>query len=139
MNQDMSDQTQSNAPVQPRPARKVLVVDDNRDSATALSMLLGLMGYEVLAAYDGKSALEAVADFKPHIVLLDLGMPVMDGYEVCRTIRQSPEGRRLAIIAQSGWGQDSDRQLTKEAGFDHHLVKPIPTDELLSTLARFEN
>jgi CheY-like chemotaxis protein len=110
----------------PHPAgRRILVVDDNEDAADSLSLLLGAMGYDTRAAYDGRSALEAVPEFKPSLVLLDIGMPGMNGYEVARSMRQRPELANTILVALTGWGQNEDRQRSREAGFHHHLVKPV--------------
>jgi CheY-like chemotaxis protein len=117
--------------------RKILVVDDNRDAANSLAMLLRCVGAEVHTAYDGPSALEAVRAYHPPIVFLDIGMPGMDGYAVAAQIRQDPECRQVTVIALTGWGQEDDRRRTKAAGFDYHLVKPpelITVTELLSQL-----
>ena len=110
--------------------RRVLIADDLRDSADSLAMLLASMGYEVHVAYDGEQALQAVEALRPEVVLLDLGMPKMSGFDVCRRIRKLPLGSTMTLIAQSGWGQEADRRRTLEAGFDHHLVKPIDPDAL---------
>ncbi|HEV7671099.1 MAG TPA: response regulator [Thermoanaerobaculia bacterium] len=128
-------QTASAGPNEPRTnPRQVLVVDDNGDAAKTLAILLRLQGHEVRVALDGPSALESVATKKPEIVLLDLLMPGIDGYEICRRMRQ--EGLADArIIAMTGFGQDRDRQRSKDAGFDHHLVKPVAMDELLRLFA----
>jgi CheY-like chemotaxis protein len=106
------------------PKGRVLVVDDNRDAAASLGMLLKLLGAEVRVVNDGPAALEILASYRPTVVLLDIGMPGMDGYEVARRIRQQPEWRDLMLIALTGWGQEEDRRRTSEAGFDHHLLKP---------------
>jgi PAS domain S-box-containing protein len=105
--------------------RRVLVVDDNQDAADGMAMLIELMGVAVRVAYDGRSALAAAEAFRPDLVLLDLGMPVVDGYEVCRTLREQPDGDAMSIVALTGWGQESDRRRTQDAGFDDHLTKPI--------------
>jgi CheY-like chemotaxis protein len=105
-------------------------VDDNEDSAESLSVLLRLQGHLVESAHDGHHALEAAERFRPDVMLLDLGMPGMNGYEVCREIRKQPWGGDILLIAQTGWGQDQDRQRTKDAGFDGHLTKPIDHDRL---------
>jgi CheY-like chemotaxis protein len=105
--------------------RRVLVVDDNVDAADMLSALLAEFGCDVRAVYDGVSAVEAAASFRPEMVLLDLGMATVDGYEVCRRLRREPWGHDITIVAVSGWGQDDDRQRTTEAGFDGHLIKPV--------------
>lgn len=103
---------------------KLLVVDDNKDAATSLSMLLRLQGHEVEVAHCGPSALAAVANYKPNMVLLDLGMPVMDGYEVSRQLRNTPGMGQAKFVALTGWGQAEDRKKSADAGFDFHLVKP---------------
>jgi signal transduction histidine kinase/ActR/RegA family two-component response regulator len=114
----------------PSVSRRILVVDDNEDSAESLSVLLRLQGHLVESAHDGHHALEAAERFRPDVMLLDLGMPGMNGYEVCREIRKQPWGGDILLIAQTGWGQDQDRQRTKDAGFDGHLTKPIDHDRL---------
>jgi CheY-like chemotaxis protein/anti-sigma regulatory factor (Ser/Thr protein kinase) len=103
----------------------ILVVDDNVDSAESLAMLLGLKGHEVRIAHDGPQALRTLEAFRPHLILLDLGLPGMSGYEVARWIRGSAELGGVTLAALTGWGQEEDRRRTKEAGFDHHLVKPV--------------
>ena len=108
-----------------KPARRVLVVDDNVDLATSQAAILQRMGHSVEVAYDGKAALDKAREFHPEIVLLDLGMPGMDGFEVARRLRASREGRHMKIVAQTGWGQQADRRRTREAGFDEHLAKPV--------------
>ncbi len=116
----------------------MLVADDLRDSADSLALLIELMGHAVEIAYDGEAALRAAERFRPDIVLLDLGMPKLDGFEVSRRIRATPWGASMRLVAQSGWGQDEDRRRTAEAGFDHHLVKPIDPaalEALMQTLA----
>lgn len=119
-------------PAQPTSAR-VLIVDDNHDAAESLAMLLRLLGMEVHVAYDGQGAIEAVASVKPAIVLLDLGMPGMDGYEVARRLRQ--DNRHWPVlVALTGWGQEDDRRRTRLTGFDHHLVKPVEYGALLGLL-----
>jgi len=118
-------------------ARRILVVDDNRDAADSLGMVLQLLGAHVHVVSDGPSALEAYDAHAPEIVLLDIGMPGMDGYEVARGIRARDPARRTAIVALTGWGQDTDRRRARDAGFDHHLVKPADMGvlkQLLTTL-----
>ena len=114
--------------------RKILVVDDNRDSATTLAMLLKITGNELQTAHDGQEAVAKAEQFQPEVILLDIGMPVMDGYQACRAIRTQPWGQRIKIVALTGWGQDSDRRQTREAGFDAHLVKPVEHALLVKTL-----
>ena len=109
---------------------KILVVDDNRDAAETLSMLLELKGHEVRRAYDGENALQLAEDFRPEMVLLDLGMPKMNGYEACRRIRDHAWGAQMTLIAVTGWGQEDDRRKSTAAGFDGHLVKPVDPETL---------
>ena len=117
------------------PTGRILIVDDNRDAASSLGLLLRMLGNDVQTANDGISALEVLQSYRPTVVLLDLGMPGMDGYEVARRARELPHCRDTIFIALTGWGQEEDRRRTREAGFDHHLVKPvnIGTLELLLT------
>jgi CheY-like chemotaxis protein len=98
-------------------------------------MLLRVLGAEVALAHTGRAALEAVAAWRPDVVLLDIGMPGMDGYEVARRIRADPDNRHISLIALTGWGQEEDRQRSSAAGFDHHLVKPADLDQLRQLLA----
>jgi PAS domain S-box-containing protein len=117
---------------------RVLVADDLRDSADSLALLIGAMGHEVRVAYDGEQALQEAEAFRPDVALLDLGMPKLNGFDLCRRIRDAPWGRPMRLVAQSGWGQEEDRRRTAAAGFDHHIVKPIDPaalGELLRTLA----
>ncbi len=115
--------------------RRILVVDDNRDSASTLAILLRLMGNVTQTANDGLEAVEVASEFRPDVVLLDLGLPKLDGYEACRRIRQQPGGSDMVIVAVTGWDQDEDRVRTSEAGFDHHLVKPVDQATLAEILA----
>jgi signal transduction histidine kinase len=115
---------------------RVLVVDDNRDNAESLRMLLGFMGHTVRAALDGSEGIRAAEEFRPDVVLLDIGMPKLDGNEVCRRIRSQDWGRDMVLIAQTGWGQEEDRRQTRDAGFDYHLVKPINHASLSAVLAK---
>ncbi len=117
----------------------ILIVDDNRDSADSLAMILQLLGNETHTAYDGEEGVEAAAKFRPNVIFLDIGLPKLNGYEACRRIRQQPWGKQVVIIAQTGWGQEDDRQRTREAGFDHHLVKPIDTNNVMKLLADVQN
>jgi len=110
--------------------RRILVVDDNRDAAESLGLLLETMGHEVRVAHAGGEGLLAVQAFAPAVVLLDIGMPDMDGYEVARRIRDEEGSARAVLVAITGWGQDEDRQRAREAGFDHHLTKPVDPAEL---------
>jgi PAS domain S-box-containing protein len=104
---------------------RILVVDDLKDSAESLAMLLRFMGNEVRTAYDGEEAVEAARAFQPDLLLLDIGLPRLDGYEACRRIRQLPLGKDMVLVAVTGWGQEEDRRKANEAGFDHHMVKPV--------------
>jgi PAS domain S-box-containing protein len=108
-----------------RQLSRILIVDDNRDAATSLCMLLRMLGNDVQTANDGPAALELVDSYAPTVVLLDIGMPGMDGYEVVRRARQLPACKDTVFIALTGWGQEEDRRRTREAGFDHHLLKPV--------------
>lgn len=115
--------------------RRVLVVDDNHDSADSLAALLKILGHEVTTAYDGAQAVETAAELRPEVVLLDIGMPVLDGFEACRRIREQPWGRGMHLIALTGWGQEEDRRRSRDAGFDSHLVKPVDADDLIRAVA----
>ncbi len=115
---------------------RVLIVDDNADAADTLAALLVLSGHETSVAYEGASALEHAERMRPHVVVLDLGMPGMSGYEVARHLRRCPWGSALKLIALTGWGQARDRRMTREAGFDEHLVKPADPDELIHVVER---
>jgi PAS domain S-box-containing protein len=117
---------------------RLVVADDNADGADSLAALLQILGHEVHVGYNGHAAFLAAQQYRPDIMLLDLGMPEIDGYEVCRTIRAEPWGRDVYITALTGWGRDQDRARTAEAGFDAHLVKPIDLDKLKSLLRDFE-
>jgi PAS domain S-box-containing protein len=119
----------------PQPERRrVLVVDDNHDAADMMAMLLDLVGHEVRTAGDGLMAVAAVAEFQPHIVLLDIGLPVLSGYEAAERIRRGP-GLQPVLVALTGWGQADDRRRAMEAGFDHHLIKPVDHDFLMRLVA----
>ncbi len=120
---------------QPGQLRRVLVVDDNHDAADSLGMLLQVLGAEVHVVHDGRSALEAMKSFQPAVVLLDLGMPGMNGLEVARRMREDPGCRQMTLVALTGWGQREDRRRTHEAGFDYHLVKPADMGTLKSILS----
>jgi signal transduction histidine kinase len=115
-------------------SRRVLVVDDNIDAAETLALMLKLHGHHVQTAHDGLDALRVAPVFAPHIILLDLGMPNLNGYETANRIRSQPWGRDMALVALTGWGQPKDRKRTVEAGFDAHLVKPVDQNTLLKTL-----
>jgi signal transduction histidine kinase/ActR/RegA family two-component response regulator len=122
------------APTPQLSRRRVLVVDDNHDAADSLASLLELLGAETDVVYSGPEAIERMATYRPSVILLDLGMPGMDGHEVARRIRRRPEYRDVTLIAMTGWGQEQDRRRTRAAGFDHHLTKPADVDVLGSLL-----
>ncbi len=124
------------APRPPHRPRRVLVVDDNRDAAGSLAAVLRQEGHEVRVAYDGPSALEEARSFGPAVILLDIGMPGMDGYEVARQLRHLTEHTTTPIVALTGFGSDDDHRRSAEAGFNHHLTKPVDPDALLDLLAR---
>jgi PAS domain S-box-containing protein len=113
---------------------RVLIVDDNRDAADSIATLLELAGNAVHTAYDGIEALETAATVRPDAMLLDIGLPKLNGYEVARRIREQPWGKRIMLVALTGWGQDQDRQKSRDAGFDAHLVKPVDPAALLKLL-----
>jgi CheY-like chemotaxis protein len=117
--------------------RRILVVDDNQDAALSLSMLLELAHAQVRVAFDGQQAIEVAEAFRPQLILLDLGLPRMSGYDVVQWLRQREWGRSIAVVALTGWGQDGDRRRTREAGFDYHLVKPVSPEDLMEVLLRF--
>jgi len=135
----LSPASESIAPIetakQPAQTSRVLVVDDNVDAADMLVMMLQMFGHEVQAAYSGQTALETAVEYQPDFVLLDIGLPDMNGYEVARRLRQQPQTKDVRLIAMTGYGQDSDRQRSQEAGFDHHLVKPVDPQKLQDLLA----
>jgi len=107
----------------------VLVVDDNPDAADSLAMLLQALGNDVRVAYDGEEALDKALQFSPEIVLLDIGLPKMHGYDVARRIRDA-QGRDVMLVAVTGWGQEDDRRRSREAGFDYHFTKPVDPEDL---------
>jgi CheY-like chemotaxis protein len=113
---------------------KVLVVDDSVDTADSLAMLLALDGYEVRTAHDGIEALAAARDFRPEVVLMDIGLPGADGYQVAETIRADQALHDVLLIAMTGYGQQEARSRSRAAGFDHHLVKPVDLGELRNLL-----
>jgi PAS domain S-box-containing protein len=121
-------------PPRPDVPQRILVVDDNIDAARSLEMLLRSLGHETRVVHDGADALRAVPEYRPHIVLLDIGMPGLDGYEVARRLRAMDGGEALRIVAVTGWGQEADREKSREAGFDLHLVKPVEPGELVRVL-----
>jgi PAS domain S-box-containing protein len=116
--------------------RRILIVDDNVDSAQTLARLLRLEGHEAYTVHDGLEAVTATAQLRPDVVLMDLGLPSVSGFEACRRIRREPWGEGIVIFAVTGWGQDADRRRTGDAGFDHHLVKPVDPRVLMSLIDR---
>jgi CheY-like chemotaxis protein len=134
--------------LQPRKARskstvrggcslRVLIVDDNYDAAHMLAKLLETAGHEVLTALDGPSALEGASAYRPQVVLLDIKLPGIDGYEVARRIRRLPELENLLLVALTGYGQEEDHWRSRQAGFEHHLVKPVDVEELERLLSQY--
>ena len=108
--------------------RRIVIADDNEDSAQSFAMLLSFSGHEVKVAHDGAEALDAVRNFRPDVAFLDIGMPVLTGYEVAQAVRAEPWGNEVTLIAVTGWGQPDDKQRAHTAGFDCHQVKPIDPD-----------
>jgi CheY-like chemotaxis protein/two-component sensor histidine kinase len=123
------------APNQTGPSLRVLVVDDNVDAAQTLRMLLKTTGHDVFTVYDGPTALKAVLDFRPNVVLLDIGLPGLDGFEVAKRLREDQSLNDVVLIAMTGYGQAEDLQRSKEAGFNHHLVKPADFEKVCNILA----
>ncbi len=132
-----AEKVEAQAPDAPRAAesRRILVVDDNADAADSLARLLEISGHETAVAYDGEVALKTAETFGPDVVLLDIGLPEIDGYEVARRIRARPRVRDAMLVALTGWGQEDDRRKSRESGFDHHLVKPVDLRTLRELLA----
>jgi CheY-like chemotaxis protein len=119
------------AETRPRnPGQRILVIEDNRDSADSLRLLLECYGYEVTVAYSGHGGVRAVEQCPPDVVLCDLGLPGLDGYGVARKLRDNPATATARLIAVTAYGRDEDRRRSHEAGFDHHLVKPVDPDAL---------
>jgi signal transduction histidine kinase len=133
--QQANEQQELGRLIEPLPPRRILIVDDSRDGGESLSVLLRVLGSDVHLVHSGTAALQAVGSFKPDVVLLDIGMPGMDGYEVARRIRADSANRGMLLIALTGWGQDEDRARSAAAGFDHHLVKPADIDQLRQLLS----
>jgi PAS domain S-box-containing protein len=130
----MVSSTVSHVTPEPASQRRILIVDDNIDSADSLAMLLEITGNQTYIAHDGVEAIESIEKYRPEVVLLDIGLPKLDGHEVCRRIREQPWGKDIRIIALTGWGQDDDRRKSEDAGFNGHLVKPVDYDKLLALL-----
>lgn len=125
-------------PVPDAASMRILIVDDNEDAVSTLNMMLHLAGHQTRTARDGIEAVDLANTYRPNVVLLDIGMPRMNGYEAAETIRKQSWGQNMALIAMTGWGQESDRQRSREAGFDEHLVKPVDPQVLLRLLKRME-
>jgi len=119
----------------PRKRRRILVADDNRDSADSLATMLSMMGHETSAAYDGSEAIQKAASYRPDVIVLDVGMPILDGYEAARHIRSQPWSNGVVLVALTGWGQEEDRARARRAGFDFHLTKPANPEALVRLLA----
>lgn len=135
VNEDASGREVSRSPGQEAfEALRILIVDDNEDSAESLASLLRLFGHDARTAYDGLSALEGARSYLPDVMLLDIGLPKLDGYEVAERLRQEPWRDRILLLAMTGYGQEEDRRRSREAGFDHHLVKPVDLDRLRELL-----
>lgn len=112
-------------PEGPRSPKRILIVDDNVDSATSMAALVTLKGHHVLLAHEGPTALAELRAFAPHLLLLDIGLPGVSGYDVARAVRANPANVHIVLCAMSGYGQNDDRRRSRDAGFDHHLVKPV--------------
>jgi CheY-like chemotaxis protein len=119
---------------QPIP-RRILIVDDNPDAAGSLTTLLRIAGNETQTAHDGLEAVAAAEQFRPEVVLLDIGLPKLNGFDAARRIREQPWGKHMALVALTGWGQEEDRRKSKDAGFDGHMVKPVGLESLMKLLA----
>jgi CheY-like chemotaxis protein len=115
--------------------RVILIADDNRDGADTLARMLRIMGHETHTVYDGQQAVQTAESLRPEVILLDIGMPKMNGHDAARHIRQQPWGKDVLLIALTGWGREEDRRRTQEVGFDHHLVKPVDAKALLALLS----
>lgn len=135
-NNHMADANSTAAPLKPSTRHfRILVVDDNQDSALSLAMMLSIMGHETRTANDGESAVAAAESFLPDVVLLDIGLPKLNGYEVAQRIREQPWGAAMFLIAVTGWGQEEDRQRSSEVGLNVHMVKPVEPAALEKLLA----
>ena len=117
-------------------SRRILLVDDSADAALAMSMLLEALGHEVRTEHDGARALASIDEFRPDVVVLDIGLPGMSGFEVAREMRKRDATRHALLLALTGYGSAADRQTALDAGFDHHLTKPVSIDEIEALLAR---
>jgi CheY-like chemotaxis protein/two-component sensor histidine kinase len=132
-------QPQAEGPVRMSPpSLRILIVDDNRDAADSLAMLLRTIGHDIRTAYDGLEAVQVANEFRPEVVLLDIGLPKIDGHEVAQRLRREPWGQHTCLIAVTGWSDETDRARSRAAGFDHHLVKPLDTGHLAQLLSSIE-
>jgi two-component system CheB/CheR fusion protein len=135
----MTAASDSPPPSEQQKRLRLMVIDDNRDAAESMSMLFQLWGHEVECVYDGRAALDTAANFRPDAVFLDIGLPGMDGYEIAERLREIPQTNPMVLVAITGYGQDEDRRRSRDAGIDHHLVKPVAPDtlqKLLDSLGR---
>ena len=135
----MGNQEARQNPERPGPSRRILVVDDNRDSATSLAMLLNVLGHTADTAFDGAEALQKASVYRHDVIFLDIGLPGMNGYDVCKSIRSQPWSHGITIVALTGWGQDADKRTSAAAGFSEHLVKPVTEADLSRVLTRSED
>jgi CheY-like chemotaxis protein len=132
----LTGSSHSRNPLEPvKTSLRILVVDDDSDGLASLSMLLAMVGHETCTAQDGLEAVDAAGKFEPHIVLLDLDLPKLNGYEVCRRIRATPGGKDMIIVAVTGWTDEEHRMQALAAGFDMHLVKPVSAETFMTVLA----
>jgi CheY-like chemotaxis protein len=118
------------------PPRRILVVDDNQDAAESLGLYLGMFGHDVRLAFDGLAALAMAGEFRPHIALIDIGLPKLNGYDTARRIREEAWGQAMVLVAVTGWGQDEDVRRAREAGFDEHMTKPVDPQALVQLVAQ---
>ena len=116
--------------------QRILLADDNVDYASSLALILRSLGHEVVVTHDGAEALSAAREFHPSVAFLDIGLPRLHGYALARELRSDPSTRNAVLVAITGWGQDRDKQQAREAGFDHHFVKPVGVEQLLDVLAK---
>jgi len=131
----LTGSSQSDPPKHTDAPRRILVVDDDKDGVASLSMLLTMVGHETTVAHDGVEAVDVAATFQPQIVLLDLDLPKLNGYEVCRQMRAASWGSKALIVAVTGWPDESHRLEALEAGFDMHLVKPVSAEVFMTVLS----
>jgi len=120
-------------------ALKILIVDDNEASAQTMGWMMEMFGHEIRTAHSAEQAMDRVKDFRPAVIFLDIGLPGMNGYDLCRALKAMPETKNATLIAQTGWAEEENYRLSKEAGFDHHLVKPVDIKTLQNILPLLEN